>query len=88
MQLILKQLNSVGIMLREKTRKKKKVIPFSKLKQIFLICKFSGKSKVAINETLLAEVVNIDTIKNQMQKAIEQLKEDFIKHISLRSTTG
>lgn len=49
---------------------------------------FSGKSKIVVNETMLGEVINIDTIKNQMEKAIDQLKEDFIKHTSLRSTTG
>lgn len=37
---------------------------------------------------MLAEIVNVETIKIQMQKAIDHLKEDFIKHVSLRSTTG
>lgn len=41
-----------------------------------------------INENQLAEVLNIESIKSQMQKAIDQLKDDFVKHVSLRSTTG
>lgn len=71
-----------------KDKKKEKGSTIFQINTVFLICKFSGKAKVVINENLLAEVVNIDTIKNQMQKAIDQLKEDFVKHISLRSTTG
>lgn len=49
---------------------------------------FSGKAKVVVNETLLSEVINIESVKNQMQKMVDQLKDDFIKHVSLRSTTG
>lgn len=59
------------------------------LQIIFISTIFStGKGKVVINENLLSEIVNVESIKNQMQNAVEQLKEDFIKHVSLRSTTG
>lgn len=52
------------------------------------IRKEKGKAKVQINESQLADVVNLDSIRKQMEKAIETLKEDFIKSLSLRSTTG
>lgn len=52
--------------------------------------KEKGKNapKVEINENLLREVINYDNLNAQMEKAIQQMKEDFIKHLSLRSTTG
>lgn len=49
---------------------------------------FVGKTKVVVNETQLTEYINIDSMKKQMERVIEQLKDDFIKHLSLRSTTG
>lgn len=50
----------------------------------------SGKkpSKVEINEFQLREIINYDALNLQMQKAVQQMKDDFIKHLSLRSTTG
>lgn len=45
-------------------------------------------AKVEINETLLRDIINFDSVNAQMQKAVQQMKEDFIKHLSLRSTTG
>ncbi|XP_017465862.1 PREDICTED: ribosome-recycling factor, mitochondrial [Rhagoletis zephyria] len=44
--------------------------------------------KVEINESQLREVLNFDAVNGQMQKAVQQMKEDFIKHLSLRSTSG
>lgn len=41
-----------------------------------------------INEQQLSEVVNVENIKSQMNKAVELLKDDFAKHLSLRSTAG
>lgn len=52
------------------------------------IRKEKSKGKVQINEAQLAEIVNLDSIKKQMEKAIEVLKDDFVKNLSLRSTTG
>lgn len=57
-------------------------------KYIFYISQIIGKAKVHINESELAGVVNVETIKSQMQHAIDTLKEEFTKHLSLRSTTG
>lgn len=45
-------------------------------------------AKVEINETQLREIINYDAINSQMQKAVQQMKDDFVKHLSLRSTTG
>uniref|UniRef100_A0A1B6H234 Uncharacterized protein n=1 Tax=Cuerna arida TaxID=1464854 RepID=A0A1B6H234_9HEMI len=45
------------------------------------------KKKVQINEEVLAEVINVAAMHEQMQGAIEKLKNDFIKNLSLRSTS-
>jgi ribosome recycling factor len=47
-----------------------------------------GKRKVEINDEELAEVIKVDTMKTQMQKAVDRMKEDYVKNLSLRSTTG
>jgi hypothetical protein len=47
-----------------------------------------GKKKVEISEEQLAEVIKIDAMKTKMQKAIDRLKEEYVKNLSLRSTTG
>lgn len=36
----------------------------------------------------LNEIVNVDTYRKKLQKAIDTLQSDYIKHLSLRSTTG
>ncbi|XP_055914221.1 ribosome-recycling factor, mitochondrial [Eupeodes corollae] len=45
-------------------------------------------AKVEINENLLRETVNLDNLNAQMNKTIDQMKDDFVKQLSLRSTTG
>ncbi|RZC31954.1 RRF domain containing protein [Asbolus verrucosus] len=45
-----------------------------------------SKAKVTVNENQLAEVINVESLKNQMQKAIDSLKDDFVKHLSVRSS--
>ncbi|XP_074028106.1 mitochondrial ribosome recycling factor 1 isoform X2 [Leptinotarsa decemlineata] len=49
---------------------------------------YKSKGKVEVNETQLSEVINVSSMKSQMQNVIEHLKDDFIKNLSLRSTTG
>lgn len=49
---------------------------------------YLAKTKVQVNENLLSEVVDVESLKKQLQKAIELLKNDFTKNLSLRSTTG
>ncbi|XP_037931657.1 ribosome-recycling factor, mitochondrial-like [Teleopsis dalmanni] len=44
--------------------------------------------KVEINEAQLRDIINFDAINGQMQKTVEHMKDDFLKHLSLRSTSG
>ncbi|ALC43292.1 CG4447 [Drosophila busckii] len=45
-------------------------------------------AKVDINEQQLREIINLDNLNTQMQKSVAQMKDDFIKNLSLRSTSG
>lgn len=44
--------------------------------------------KVEINLTQMSELVNVDKLKERCNDAIEKMKDDFAKNLSLRSTTG
>lgn len=50
--------------------------------------KEKGKKKVVINESLLEDIINLSSLKEQMSTVVENLKQDFIKHLSLRSSAG
>ncbi|XP_065171880.1 ribosome-recycling factor, mitochondrial-like isoform X1 [Atheta coriaria] len=50
--------------------------------------KDKSKTKVQVNEQQLGEVLNIDSYKTSLQKALDTMKDDFTKNLSLRSTTG
>lgn len=45
-------------------------------------------AKVEINEEQMRALVNVDTINTQMQKAVDTMRDEFVKNLSLRSTTG
>ncbi|XP_068628326.1 ribosome-recycling factor, mitochondrial [Battus philenor] len=45
-------------------------------------------AKVDINPAMMAEVVAVDKIQDRCKAAIEKMKDDFAKNLSLRSTTG
>lgn len=47
-----------------------------------------NKGKVEVNPALLSEHVPVDKLKERCSNAIEKMKEDFSKNLSLRSTTG
>lgn len=47
-----------------------------------------GKSKVVINAAEMSELLPVDKLKERCNAALETMKEDFSKHLSLRSTTG
>ncbi|XP_045523843.1 ribosome-recycling factor, mitochondrial [Pieris brassicae] len=48
-----------------------------------------GKTtKVDINPTMMAELVDVNKLKSRCQTSIEKMREDFAKNLSLRSTTG
>lgn len=46
------------------------------------------QGKVAINEDLLRTHVDYDKMQGQMEKALDELNRQYIKNLSLRSTTG
>lgn len=48
----------------------------------------TSKGKVEINENQLKEFINLEQLNGQMQKHLQGLKEDFVKNLSLRSTSG
>lgn len=41
-----------------------------------------------LTDAQLSAIVNVDSYKNKLQKAIDTLEAEFIKNLSLRSTTG
>ncbi|CAK1582456.1 unnamed protein product [Parnassius mnemosyne] len=45
-------------------------------------------AKVEINLAMMSEIVAVDKIQDRCKAAIEKMKEDFAKNLSLRSTTG
>uniref|UniRef100_U5EVR6 Ribosome-recycling factor, mitochondrial n=1 Tax=Corethrella appendiculata TaxID=1370023 RepID=U5EVR6_9DIPT len=50
--------------------------------------KDKSKGKVHVNEEQLKSVINLDGLKTQMEKSLNQMRDDFIKNLSLRSTSG
>lgn len=50
--------------------------------------KGKGSTKVQINENQLREIINLDNLNTQMDKTLETMKDEFVKNLSLRSTTG
>ncbi|XP_060869007.1 ribosome-recycling factor, mitochondrial [Metopolophium dirhodum] len=47
-----------------------------------------GQKKVSIDENFLAEHFKYNTMKTEMEKAVAALKNNYIKNLSLRSSTG
>ncbi|XP_063215513.1 ribosome-recycling factor, mitochondrial [Bacillus rossius redtenbacheri] len=46
------------------------------------------KKKVVINFNQLAEVVEVDAVKKDLQRVVDVMKIEYVKNLSLRSTTG
>nr|SVE80973.1 EOG090X0DUK [Daphnia magna] len=46
------------------------------------------KGPVPVNETEIGELVNVSRLKEDLQKGFDQLKSDYMKHLSLRSASG
>lgn len=44
--------------------------------------------KIQMTDEQLKEVINLDNLQQQMQKALDTMKSEFIQNLSLRSTTG
>ncbi|KAG8230042.1 hypothetical protein J437_LFUL000878 [Ladona fulva] len=47
-----------------------------------------GKKHVSVDESALAELVDIGTLRSHLQKTVDVMKDEYIKQLSLRSTTG
>lgn len=47
-----------------------------------------GQKKVIIDEIILAEHLKYNNMKSDMEKAVIALKNNYIKNLSLRSSTG
>lgn len=45
-------------------------------------------AKVTVNSDFLATYCNLETLQGHMQRSLEQMKEEYVKNLSLRSTTG
>lgn len=50
--------------------------------------KGKNATKVQINENQLREIIDLDSLNTQMDKTLETMKDEFVKNLSLRSTTG
>lgn len=50
--------------------------------------KGKNATKVQINENQLREIINLDSLNTQLDKTLETMKDEFVKNLSLRSTTG
>ncbi|CAG9859502.1 unnamed protein product [Phyllotreta striolata] len=50
--------------------------------------KEKGKAKIVVNDGQLMEHVSLESMRKQMERATEQLKLDFTKNLTVRSTTG
>nr|CAG4649693.1 EOG090X0DUK [Scapholeberis mucronata]SVE93887.1 EOG090X0DUK [Scapholeberis mucronata] len=46
------------------------------------------KGLVNINESEIAELVNVLSLKQDLKNAVDSLKSDYVKHLSLRSAAG
>uniref|UniRef100_A0A1B6D140 Uncharacterized protein n=2 Tax=Clastoptera arizonana TaxID=38151 RepID=A0A1B6D140_9HEMI len=49
--------------------------------------KGSQKKKIVLCDEDVSEIIQINTMRSSMEQAVSNLKQDFLKHLSLRSTT-
>ncbi|XP_035791572.1 ribosome-recycling factor, mitochondrial-like [Anopheles albimanus] len=50
--------------------------------------KKNAPAKVAINDEQLGSLIDLPGLRTQMEKSLAVMREDYIKNLSLRSTTG
>uniref|UniRef100_A0A8W7PID5 Ribosome-recycling factor, mitochondrial n=1 Tax=Anopheles coluzzii TaxID=1518534 RepID=A0A8W7PID5_ANOCL len=50
--------------------------------------KKGAAAKVQINEEQLGGLIDLDGLRTQMEKSLAAMKDDYVKNLSLRSTTG
>ncbi|ODN04225.1 Multiple inositol polyphosphate phosphatase 1 [Orchesella cincta] len=48
----------------------------------------SNKSKVVINENEIGEVIDVDKFRKQLEKLVDEMKDDFTKQLSIRGAAG
>ncbi len=41
-----------------------------------------------MNENEIAQLINVEHLKNDLQKALDQLKNDYVKNVTIRSAAG
>jgi hypothetical protein len=46
------------------------------------------KAVVNVNESEISEIINLDSMKNQLSKILDQMKDDFTKQLSVRGAGG
>nr|CAG4650493.1 EOG090X0DUK [Sida crystallina] len=70
-----------GVMLRSPTVSSVRFYSKSKSKG-------DKKKNVQISESEIAEVINVRVLKKDLEQAVEHLKGDYVKFLSIRSATG
>uniref|UniRef100_A0A182N7G1 Ribosome-recycling factor, mitochondrial n=1 Tax=Anopheles dirus TaxID=7168 RepID=A0A182N7G1_9DIPT len=50
--------------------------------------KKGAPAKVKINDEQLGNLIDLDALRTQLDKSLGAMKDDYVKHLSLRSTTG
>lgn len=50
--------------------------------------KESKHKAVIINEAILSQAINVEDLKLQMDRVVEKMKDDFVKHFTLRTSLG
>ncbi|XP_049297534.1 ribosome-recycling factor, mitochondrial [Anopheles funestus] len=50
--------------------------------------KKGAPAKVQINEEQLGNLIDLEGLRTQMEKSLSAMKDDYVKNLSLRSTTG
>lgn len=84
----------VRLSLNRELVESERILPFYQAIRNYAKGKDKGKdkskkpAKVEINEDQLGAVVNLEKLKTQMDKSLETMKDEFVKNLSIRSSTG
>lgn len=54
----------------------------------FPLFTIAGKQKVHLSDREMEEVVNVEQMRNQYAQTLENLKQEYIKNLSLRTAVG
>lgn len=47
-----------------------------------------GKLKVVLSEDELTQVISVDELTDQLNKVVDNLKADYVKHLNVRTSAG